>query len=434
MTLPSHPFRDGRPATADPADRARRSEFLSVANRCWLAVGAVASVAMRFYPGEDLFFILLIAATFVTFTLVETLNRRGRTLLGGVLFCGTVDATIYGLLLLNYRVHEFRDLESTMTGVSAYAFMGTSIVFAGAVIGRRAPFVFALTNTALLIGTALFVDSRLGPKVSIPCFWWILAVAVWFYERQVRRVLAGLREARDSLERKVRDRTRDLDRANAELESFSYSVAHDLRAPLRRIAGFADFLEIEEGSRLDEEGRRDLQAIREQSVKASSLVEDLLKLSRVGGTTLKVADVDLSAIATEIADDLASKDGGRQVKWSIAPGLHAQADAGLARVVLENLLGNAWKFTSKSTDARIEFGGAEEGFYVRDNGAGFDPTLVNRLFQPFQRLHSDAEFSGSGIGLATVARIVRRHGGTITAKGEQGRGATFAFTLGAVSD
>lgn len=427
--------------TLDAADRARRAEFLSVANRCWLAMGGVAMVAMLFYPTELIFFTILVTVTAVTFVLVDGLNRNGKTRLGGTIFCLVVDATVYGLLLLNFHVHGFRDLEATLTRVSGYAFMGTSILFAGAVIGRAAAFGFALLNTTLLVATALFVDSRLGPKVSIPCFWWILAIAVWLYERHVSRALRWLREAHDSLERRVDERTLDLrramdqrdraareaDAANADLESFSYSAAHDLRGPLRRIAGFVDILQEDYGARIENGGQDILRAMRGQSIRASQLIEDLLRLARIGRAPLVPVALDISALARDIADELGSKDPGRDVEWAIEPGLHTRADPGLARVVFENLLGNAWKFTSKRTGARIEVGSTVDGFFVRDNGAGFDAALGERLFQPFQRLHTEAEFSGSGIGLATVARIVRRHGGAITATGETGKGATFTF-------
>jgi len=441
MEMPARTSPPGPLITVHSADRARRAEFLSVANRCWLAMGGVALVAMLFYPTELIFFTILISATTVTFVLVDGLNRNGKTRLGGMIFCLVVDATVYGLLLLNFHIHGFRDLEATLTRVSAYAFMGTSILFAGAVIGTAAAFGFALLNTILLVATALFVDSRLGPKVSIPCFWWILATAVWLYERHVSRALRWLREAQDSLERRVDERTLDLrrtmaqrdqaareaDAANADLESFSYSAAHDLRGPLRRIAGFVDILQEDYGARIENGGQEILRAMRGQSIRASQLIEDLLRLARIGRAPLVPIPLDVSALAREIADELRSKDPGRDVEWAIEPRLQARADGGLARVVFENLLGNAWKFTSKRSGARIEVGAAGDGFFVRDNGAGFDPALGERLFQPFQRLHSEAEFSGSGIGLATVARIVRRHGGTIVATGEAGKGATFTF-------
>jgi signal transduction histidine kinase len=226
----------------------------------------------------------------------------------------------------------------------------------------------------------------------------------------------------------LRDRAaREADAANADLESFSYSAAHDLRGPLRRIAGFVDILQEDYGGHFENGGQEILQAMRGQSARASQLIEDLLRLARIGRAPLAPVDLDVSALAKEIAGELGSKDPGRDVEWAIEPGLHARADGGLARVVFENLLGNAWKFTSKRSGARIEVGSADGGFFVRDNGAGFDPSLGERLFQPFQRLHSEAEFSGSGIGLATVARIVRRHGGDIAAAGQEGKGATFTF-------
>jgi len=218
--------------------------------------------------------------------------------------------------------------------------------------------------------------------------------------------------------------------ANKELESFSYSVAHDLRGPLRRIVGFADILEDDFGGRLESGARECMSVIRGQSKRMSQLIEDLLRLAKVGRAPLLREDLDLSRLAREVAEDLGSKDTDRRVEWVIAPGLRCKADAGLMRVVLENLLGNAWKFTSKIPEARIEVGSNGSGFSIRDNGAGFDAAHSDKLFQPFERLHADSEFSGSGIGLATVARIVKRHGGTISAAGEVGKGATFTFTIG----
>jgi len=425
---------------AATADAARRSEFLRIANLCWLALGGLAVAAMPFYPDEIVSFIILLSVTTVSFVIIDALRRNGRTRLGGVVFCTVVDATTYGLMLLNYRIHQFEDLEATLTRVSALSFMGTSIVFAGATIGRRAPPIFALLNTILLIIAVVFVDSRLGPKVSIPFFWWLLAVAVWLYERHVGLALAGLEAAHETLERKVDERTldlrkakRELEGANAELESFSYSVAHDLKGPLRRILGFIQILEEDYGPHLEEGARQVLGVIRGQSHRMSQLIEDLLRLARVGRSPLVRTAVDVTSLARSIAEDLKTKEPGRSVLWSIAPDLTSRADAGLTRVILENLLGNAWKFTSMTTEPRIvvesEMHGSVPAIVIRDNGVGFDPAYAGKLFQPFVRLHADSEFSGSGIGLATVARIVKRHGGTITAQGEVGKGAAFAFTL-----
>jgi len=428
---------------AAQADAARRSEFLRIANLCWLALGGIALAVMPFFPADLIFLIILISVTSVTFVIIDALRRNGRTRLGGIVFCLLIDATSYGLMLLNYKIFRFGDLEETLTRVSALAMMGASIFFAGATIDRRAPPVFALLNTLLLFAAIVFVDHRLGPKVSIPFFWWLLAVAVWVYERHIEIAFSGLEAAHESLERRVGERTADLEKAlarlhgakrelesaNAELESFSYSVAHDLKGPLRRILGYIQILEEDYGGQFEEGAHRLLGVIRGQSGRMSQLIEDLMRLARVGRSPLVRTSVDVTALARAVADDLTSKDPGRRVTWSIAPDLVCLADAGLMRVVLENLLGNAWKFTSTTPNALIEVGSRDGRIVVRDNGVGFDPAYADKLFQPFVRLHADSEFSGSGIGLATVARIVKRHEGTITGTGEVGKGATFEFTM-----
>jgi signal transduction histidine kinase len=444
---PAEPRQATPPGTTGSADRARRACFLRVANRCWLAVGGIALGVIPAFPSELPFFAIFIAATCATYAVIEFLQRKGKTVAGGLLFCGLLNATVYGLMLLNYAHYGFRDREAIMTRVSGLAMMGSSIIFAGATVGGGAALGFALLNTVLLAIAVVFVDARLGPKVSIPIFWWFLAVAVWLYERYVTRALVGLEEAQNTLERRVEERTGDLqttlarlDRsvgetaaANAELESFSYSVAHDLRAPLRRIVGFADILKEDYGGSLDEGGRDVMKAIRDQSLRMSQLIEDLLRLAHAGRAPLRRTELDLSAMAGQIAGELQAKDPLRKVDWSIEPDLRTTGDPGLARIVLENLLGNAWKFTSKAPDAKIIVGSRPlprgRLYFVQDNGAGFDPAAAGKLFQPFERLHSESEFSGSGVGLATVQRIVKRHGGTIRAVGEPGKGATFTFTL-----
>jgi len=438
-TLPSGP--------ASAADAARRSEFLRIANIGWLTLGGVALGAMPFYPEDLVFLVIIMSVTSVSFVIVDMLRRNGRARLGGIVFCLVIDAMSYGLFLLNDRLYGFGDQEETQNRVSALAIMGTSIFFAGATIGRRAPPMFALGNTLLLVFAVEFVDYRLGPKVSIPFFWWFLAVAVWLYERHIAAALAELDAARGSLERKVEDRTgdlretltrldtakKDLEAANVELESFSYSVAHDLRGPLRRIQGFIQILEEDYGGRVEEGARQLLAVIHGQAGRMEKLIEDLLKLARAGRSPMVRTSVDVTALARSISEDLRAKEPACRVSWSIAEDLHSTGDLGLTRVLLENLLGNAWKFTSTTPDARIVVesrsrGGVRE-IVIRDNGVGFDSSCAGKLFQPFVRLHADSEFSGSGIGLATVARIVKRHGGTIEAEGEVGKGATVVFTL-----
>lgn len=236
------------------------------------------------------------------------------------------------------------------------------------------------------------------------------------------------------LERRVLNRTSDLELANEELAAFSYSVSHDLRAPLRSIHGFSQALEEDYGDKLDDDGKDFIKRVCEATGRMERLIDDMLKLSRINRNEMEFSDIDLSASAETIASRLREDDPSRNVSLEIAPGLTAKADQELTGILLENLLGNAWKYSAKQEHARIEFGAmdgddGETVFFVRDNGAGFDMSYADKLFKPFQRLHSASDFEGTGIGLATVARIVRRHGGRIWAEASPGEGATFYFTL-----
>ncbi len=226
---------------------------------------------------------------------------------------------------------------------------------------------------------------------------------------------------------------RDLERKNQELEAFSYSVSHDLRAPLRSIDGFSQALLEDHASSLDPTGQDYLRRVRAAAQRMGELIDDLLQLSRVERAELRRELVDLSRLATRVAELLRKSEPGRHVEFDVQPGVVAHGDARLFQVILENLLGNAWKFTANAGCPRIEFGSlhrdGQKTFFVRDNGAGFDPSCAFRLFSPFQRLHSEAEFPGTGIGLATVQRIVHRHGGEVWAEGAVDRGATIRWTL-----
>jgi light-regulated signal transduction histidine kinase (bacteriophytochrome) len=223
-----------------------------------------------------------------------------------------------------------------------------------------------------------------------------------------------------------------LEAANEELEAFCYSVAHDLRAPLRGIQGFSQALLEDYTASVDERGRDYLQRVAAAALRMSELIDDLLNLSRISRLPLSRSAVDLSALAREIIADLQQHHPHR-VQWTVAEGLRANADPRLVKIVLENLLGNAVKFTAKRSGARAELGQADidgtTAFFVRDNGAGFDEAYAAKLFSPFQRLHAEKEFPGTGIGLATVQRVVRRHGGRAWANGTVDGGATFYFTL-----
>jgi two-component system NtrC family sensor kinase len=223
-----------------------------------------------------------------------------------------------------------------------------------------------------------------------------------------------------------------LESKNEELESFSHSVAHDLRAPLRSIDGFGLILLQDYADKLDDDGRQYLNYVRESAQQMSRLIDDLLALSRIARSDFRRAPVNLSAIARSVAARLAQASPNRQVELVVADGLVADGDDGLLTILFENLLGNAWKFTGARAQARIEVGATDDerrAYFVRDNGAGFDMTYASKLFGMFQRLHSATEFDGTGIGLATVQRVVRRHGGRIWAEAAVDRGATFFFVL-----
>ena len=239
--------------------------------------------------------------------------------------------------------------------------------------------------------------------------------------------------SRKQAEREIIRRSLELEAANKELESFSYSVSHDLRAPLRGIDGFSQALLEDCGDTLDSSAKDHLQRIRAGTQRMGVLIDDLLNLSRITRTEIRKEDADLSEIGRAIIADLRELQPKRDVETVVAPNLRSYSDPRLMRVVLENLLSNAWKFTSKKAHARIEFGRTDSNgssaFYVKDDGAGFDPAFAGRLFGAFQRLHGIAEFPGTGIGLATVQRIIHRHGGKIWAESQPGQGATFYFTL-----
>lgn len=235
------------------------------------------------------------------------------------------------------------------------------------------------------------------------------------------------------LEQRVALRTQQLEALNRELEAFSYSVSHDLRAPLRAINGFTELLERELGVSLSVKARHYMNTIRESGVKMGSLIDDLLNLAKVARQEVRRIDVDLAAMAREIALRLRTEEPDRDVDVVIPEKLAVKCDAGLMSVVMENLLSNAWKYTGKKSHARIEIGTRLQPdgttvFFVEDNGAGFDSKRANALFTPFQRQHTASEFPGTGIGLATVQRIIHRHGGRIWANAEVDRGATFSFT------
>jgi len=253
-------------------------------------------------------------------------------------------------------------------------------------------------------------------------------------EQALQEKQREIRQLNAELEQRVVERTAELAAVNKELESFSYSVSHDLRSPLRSIDGFSQALLEDYNDKLDAQAQNYLHRVRAASQRMAQLIDDMLNLSRVSRGEMRREEIDLSRMARDITEQLQRAQPERIVEVKIEDGIKARGDDRLLRIALENLLGNAWKFTSKQPSSRIEFGvqagdAGEDVFFVRDNGAGFDMAYADKLFGAFQRLHSIDEFEGTGVGLATVQRIIRRHGGRIWAESQPGRGATFYFTL-----
>ena len=267
-----------------------------------------------------------------------------------------------------------------------------------------------------------------------------LSFALEAMQRDERRRAAEdqLRRLSEELEHRVQERTQELRAANAELEAFSYSLSHDLRAPLRRIDGFSQVVLERYGDKLDADGRHALERVRAGCEGMGVLIDEMLELSRLGRRPMEFRDLELSALAAEIVEELRAAEPERDVEVLIEPNVSAVGDKELLRVALQNLLGNAFKFTSPKPHARVQFGRTEHAgqaaIFVRDNGVGFDMSDADRLFRPFERLHSESEFTGTGIGLATVHRIIARHRGRVSAEGAIGDGATFYFTLAADDD
>lgn len=260
--------------------------------------------------------------------------------------------------------------------------------------------------------------------------------AVQHGKDEIAVLIDGFNEMLDQIQARdaeLTHRTAELEGANKELAAFSYSVSHDLRAPLQSIDGFSQALAEDCADKIDALGLDYITRVRAATRRMAELIDDLLTLSHVSRGERKNEQVDLSALAREIVAGLRQRDPGRDVSFVVAPGASAKGDSRLLRVVLENLLANAWKFTAKHAGARIEFGfftrEGKRAFFVKDDGAGFDMAYAGKLFGPFQRLHSMTEFEGSGIGLATVQRIIHRHGGEVWAEGEVEQGATISFTL-----
>jgi len=318
---------------------------------------------------------------------------------------------------------------------------------AGARIDETQHRVVLITGLGLLVMAALtaatawfFRRDVLGPIARLELATREVAAGNWSFELGARSSdeLGDMARHFDAMTRALRDSfsrlqvsNRDLVVLNKELESFSYSVSHDLRSPLRSMDGFSLALLEDYGDRLDDEARDSLQRIRAASQRMGRLIDELLGLARVTRAELRIQDIDLSAMAEEIASTLAKAEPERQVRWEIEKGIHVQGDHELIAIALQNLLANAWKFTSKVKEAVIRVGTRDEGgekvCFISDNGAGFDMAYASRLFGAFQRLHHESDFPGTGVGLATVQRVMHRHGWSLGAQASPGHGATFYF-------
>lgn len=394
---------------------ANASNWLSVASTWWIG---------------DVLGILLVAPLALHLTQprarwkgvwTELLTTKVATILVCILVFRTGAGDLYPVKFLLFPVALWAALRSGVVGVSATNLVVGWFIFAWAAPGPGTP--AALMSPAMVMGSFLLVLS--GSGLTLTC-------AVAEAKEADRAMRQSEARHRNTLERRVVERTAELRTLNAELESFSYSVAHDLRGPLRTIGGFAQIVLDEEGSRLREESQDLLHRVHAAAVRMGRLVDSLLSLSRINRSDLQRTRFDISAVAREVATEI-NEGSEVAMEWRIQPELTAFGDSRLVRLVIANLFENAVKFSSPSSTRIVEFGEVElhgeSAFYVRDHGVGFDPAFADKLFLPFHRLHSRTEFEGEGIGLATAERIIRRHGGRIWAEGEPGVGATFYFTV-----
>jgi signal transduction histidine kinase len=343
-----------------------------------------------------------------------------------------------GVVYIHAYLHGLREQAlryAIIAGIILLFCLGVGLLVGNVFRKLLAAPIVSLSDTARLVSRYRDYSLRFAPTQSYDE---LRSLTDAFNEMlaEIQQRDAALEQARDKLELRVEERTAQLQTANRELEAFSYTVAHDLRGPLDIINGINYILQESEKGALSVRGRELMEQLTKSVTEMANLIDDLLNLSRAtSGTGLQLVQLDLSLLADSVLKGLTEAHPERKVEYIIHGKCYARADQGLMQVVMQNLLRNAWKFTSRAKDARIEIGCTESDhetvYYVRDNGAGFDQDLADRLFQPFQRLHAERDFTGTGVGLATVQRIVARHGGRIWAEGEIGKGAIFYFTLGA---
>ena len=365
---------------------------------------------------------------------VSTFSSDEVILVRSIRFKGNILGAVFirsSLSELSHRVSRYVLIAGVVLVISLIVALLISSVYRRAV----AQPIISLARTAQTVSEEKNYSLRAEP---IPDFTEIGLLIRTFNEmlQQIEFRDQELRNAQTELEKRVEERTNQLVIANKELEAFSYSVSHDLRGPLETMNGFVHILLTKYGPTLDSDGREYLQHVRSGARRMAELIEDLLNLSRVTTTTMHLQRVDLSALARTTLQDLQRRDPERHVEVLVGNCSPAEGDTRLLQIALDNLLQNAWKYSSIREQAQIEFGCQKRRsglvYFVRDNGAGFDSRHTDRLFKPFQRLHSSSEFPGTGVGLATVQRIIQRHGGDIWAEAKVDEGATFYFTIGTV--
>ncbi|MHB8843949.1 MAG: sensor histidine kinase [Nitrospirota bacterium] len=363
-------------------------------------------------------------------------DHAGAVLPGGDVYHLGIRITRGGEAELHAGVSERRHRTVIRTLHHAVIGTGAFFILLGAGLSFGAVYMLSRPLQTIVDGLQVMGQGDLDHRISVSSRDEVGSLAREFNEMADRRRATEdeIMKLNFELEENVEQRTAQLTAANKELEAFAYSVSHDLRAPLRSIDGFSKALLDDYLDKLDAEGRDHLKRIRKASQRMGKLIDDLLKLSRLTRGDMFIEQVDLSAMARDVIGNLQAADPGRAVKAVVQENISGAADRTMVRVVLENLLGNAWKYTSRQAQPRIMFGMAGAGgaiaYFIKDNGAGFDMLYSQKLFGVFQRLHSEMDFPGTGIGLATVQRIIHRHGGRVWAEGEVGKGATFYFTLG----
>ena len=327
-------------------------------------------------------------------------------------------------VILSYYFHAIVEIENVFTH-----FFYIPIILATLWWKRKGLIVPVFLAIMLNISTIYFVKGALFNDLIRSLMFIVIGSIVAELSWKILKKEEELIKSHEDL----KQRATELAAVNKELEAFNYSVSHDLRSPLRSINGFSQALLEDYADKLDAQGKDYLQRVRAASQTMAQLIDDLLDLSRITRSKIHRGTVNLSVLAQAVTAELAKMEPERQVEFVIAGRLMVKGDERLLKIVLENLLGNAWKFTGNNPKAKIEFGVTQvddrSAYFVRDNGAGFDMAYANKLFGAFQRLHAPSEFSGSGIGLATVQRIIHRHGGHVWAEGAVGQGATFYFTL-----